>query len=87
MFRNIINRFSHVISMKNFFLKYMGIILIISSISLAGIINLFEIASGNIYQGTYSSNQFNGTVNKDLIQATAGNNVITSSKGVDILVW
>jgi len=73
--------------MQNFFLKYMGIILIISSISLAGIINLFEIASGNIYQGTYSSNQFNGTVNKGLIQATAGNDVITSGKGVDILVW
>jgi hypothetical protein len=31
---------------------------------LAGIINLMEIASGNIYQGTYSSNQFNGTVKK-----------------------
>jgi len=87
MFRNIINPFSYIISMKNFFLKYMGIILIISSISLAAIFNLMKIASGNIYQGTYSSNQFNGIVNKDLIQAMAGNDIITIGKGIDILLW
>jgi hypothetical protein len=73
--------------MKKFFLKYMGIILIISSISLAGIFNLMKIASGNIYQGTYSSNQINGIVNKDLIQAMAGNDIISSGKGIDILLW
>lgn len=65
----------------------MGIILIISSISLAGIVNLMEIASGNIFQGTYSSNKFNGTVNKELIHTMAGNHIITSGKGIDILFW
>ncbi len=65
----------------------MGIILIISSISLAGIVNLMEIASGNIYQGTYSSNQFNEIMNNKLIQAIVGNDIITSGEDIDILLW
>ncbi|HJS64577.1 MAG TPA: hypothetical protein VJ767_06935 [Nitrososphaeraceae archaeon] len=44
-------------------------------------------ASGNIYQGTYSSNQFNGTVNNELIQWIAGNDIITSDIAIDILLW
>ena len=56
---------------------------------MAGIINLMKIASasGNIYQGTYSSNQFNGTVNNELIQWIAGNDIITSDIAIDILLW
>lgn len=85
MFRNIINRFSYVISMKNFFLKYMGIILIICSISLGGIINLMEIVSGNIYEGIQRSGQFNGAVNSGIIQAMDGKDIITGGKVIYIL--
>lgn len=46
-----------------------------------------KIASGNIYQGTYNSNQFNGTVNNELIQSMAGNDIIISDIAIDILLW
>lgn len=85
MFRNIINRFSYVISMKNFFLKYMGIILIICSISFGGIIHLMQIVSGNIYGGIQYSSQFNGAVNNGIIQAMAGKDIITGGKVIYIL--
>lgn len=58
----------------------MGIILIISSISFSGIINLMEIVSGNIYEGIQCSSQFNGAVNNGIIQAMAGKDIITGGK-------
>ena len=62
----------------------MGIILIISSISFAGIINLIEIASGSIYQWTCNSNQFTWPVNKEPIQTMVGNDIFTSGIDMDI---